>query len=127
MPHNQTLLTLKVTGRRRNTKLQTRLPARPPFVGNFLHKKYEDIQRRFVLEADPNFSTNREKFSNGTYYRYNQLDNTCIVDASVAVFSNDACFCNLNTLCRDEGYIYKMRKFIFAALMFLVLQGTPSV
>jgi len=70
MPHNQTLLTLKVIGRRRYTKLRTRLPARPPFVGNFLHKKYEDIQRRFVFEADPNFSTNRDKFSNGTYYRY---------------------------------------------------------
>jgi len=70
MPHNQTLLTLKVIGRRCCTKLRTRLPARPPFVGNFLDEKYEDIQRRFVFEADPNLSTNRDKFTNGTYYRY---------------------------------------------------------
>ena len=75
MPHNQTLLTLKVIGGRCNTKLQTRFPARPPFVGNFFDKKYEDIQRRFVFEADPNSSTNREKFANGTCYRYCQLDN----------------------------------------------------
>ena len=119
MPHNQTLLTLKVTGRRCNTKLRTRLPARPPFVGNFLHKKYEDIQRRFVFEADPNFSTNRDKFSNGTYYRYCQLDKTCNDDAVVTVFLTMRIFvlwthCTENTLC--VGNIDQNEKFHFCSI-----------
>jgi len=116
MPHNQTLLTLKVNGRRCHTKLRTRLPARPPFVGNFLNKKYEDIQRRFVFEADPNSMTNRESFANGTYYRYCQLDNTCIDDARVTVFSNDAYISNLKTLYREVGYIDTNEKFHFCSI-----------
>jgi len=86
-PHFQTLLTMNVKGPCCNTKLQTKLPARPPFVSNFLDKTEADIQRRFVLEADPNFATNRLFFTNGTTYRYYQLDNTSIVIANVAVFS----------------------------------------
>jgi len=78
---------MKVKGPCCNTKLQTELPARPPFVSNFLDKTEADIQRRFVLEADPNFSTNRLFFTNGTTYRYYQLDNTSVVIANVVVFS----------------------------------------
>jgi len=96
-----------------NKAPQTRLPARPPFVGNFLDKKYEDIQRRFVFEADPNSNTNRERFTNGTYYRYCQLDNTCIDDARVTVFSNDSYITNMNTLYRGVGYIDKNENFRF--------------
>jgi len=81
VPHNQTLLTLKVCGRTRTTKLKTTLPARPTFVGNFLEKTDQDIQRRFVLEVDPNLGLNREKFKLNTY-RYYQLDKTCIVNTS---------------------------------------------
>jgi len=70
LPHNQTLLTLNVTGPSRQTKLPTELPARPPFVGNFLNKTRQDIQRRFVIEADPSLGLNRDKFSTSTFYRY---------------------------------------------------------
>jgi len=103
-PHFQTLLTMKVKGPYCNTKLQTELPARPPFVSNFLDKTEADIQRRFVIEADPNFSTNRRWFTNGTTYRYYQLDNTSIVIAIVAVFSKIPVFTiilTLNTLYKN--------------------------
>jgi len=69
-PHNQVLVTLKVTGPPQQTKLRTELPARPAFVGNFLNKTEQDVQRRFVLEANPYYGVNREKFRDGTYYRY---------------------------------------------------------
>ena len=69
-PHNQVLLTLKVTGPQQQTKLQTELPARPAYLGNFLNKTEQDIERRFVLEADANLGINRNKFSSPTYYRY---------------------------------------------------------
>ena len=76
-PHNQTLLTLQVNGPPGNTTLERKLPDRPAFLGNFSNKTEEDIQRRFVIEADPNLSLNRMKFELQTY-RYYQLDNTCI-------------------------------------------------
>jgi len=103
-PRFQTLLTMKVKGPLSNTTLQTELPARPPFVSNFLNKTEADIQRRFVLEADPNFSLNRLWFTNGTTYRYYQLDNTSIVIANVTVFSKMpglAIILTLNTLYKN--------------------------
>jgi len=69
-PHNQILLTLNVTGPQQQTKLQTGLPARPAFMGNFLDKTEQDIQRRFVVESNPDFSMNRIKFKDGRHYRY---------------------------------------------------------
>jgi len=69
-PHNQILLTLNVTGPSQQTKLQTKLPARQAFVGNFLDKTEQDIKRRFVLETDANFGMNRKKFSGPKCYRY---------------------------------------------------------
>jgi len=77
---------LNVTGEPQNTKLETELPTRPAFVGNFLSKTEADVQRRFVLESDPDLSLNRDKFINGTTYRYCQLDKICILRASVADF-----------------------------------------
>jgi len=71
-PHNQILLTLNVVGSQQQTKLQTQLPDRPAFIGNFLNKTYQDIKRRFVLESDAYLGMNRNKFSNSTYYRYLQ-------------------------------------------------------
>jgi len=61
-PHHQVLVTLKVTGPPQQTKLQTELPARPAFVGNFLDKTDKDIERRFVLEADANLGMKRKRF-----------------------------------------------------------------
>jgi len=84
LPHNQVLLTLNVTGSQQQTKLQTELPARPAFIGNFLNKTEEDIQRRFVLESDANLGMNRNKFSGPTYYRYYKLNQICIVNVRVA-------------------------------------------
>jgi len=77
---------LNVTGEPQNTELQSELPTRPAFVGNFLSKTEEEIQRRFVLESDPDLSLNRDKWINGTTYRYCQLDKICILRASVADF-----------------------------------------
>ena len=111
-PHFQTLLTMKVKGPLSNTKLQTELPARPPFVWDFLDKTEEDIQRRFVLEADPNFFTNRLFFTNGTNYRYYQLDNTSIVIANVAVFSKIpglAIILTLNTIYKNIAIPKEMK------------------
>jgi len=68
-PHNQVLLTLNVTGPKQQTKLQTELPARAAFVGNFVNKRRQDIQRRFVLETDGNLGMNRQKFSGPKHYR----------------------------------------------------------
>jgi len=88
-PHNQVLLTIKVTGPQQQTKLETELPARPEFVGNFLDKTEQDIERRFVLESDAYLGMNRNKFSTPTYYRYYQLNWICIVTAKVEdVFKN---------------------------------------
>jgi len=77
---------LNVTGEPQNTELQNELPTRPAFVGNFLSKTEEEIQRRFVLESDPDLSLNRDKWINGTTYRYCQLDKICILRASATYF-----------------------------------------
>jgi len=121
---------MKVNGPRSSTKLQTELPTRPPFVSNFLNKTEEDIQRRFVLEANPNFATNRLWFTNGTSYRYSQLDNTSIVNANVPKFSKDSWnsdYFNFEHILQRCGYTEKVEISFLHALIFLLLHDIKNL
>ena len=67
--HDGLLLTITVTGSMASTSLQTTLPRRQSFVNDFRTMTQDQVAGRFVVEAGPGTTLNRETFSSRTDYR----------------------------------------------------------
>ena len=104
--HDGLLLTITVTGNTASTNLQTTLPGRQSFVNDFRTMTQDQVAGRFVVEAGPGTTLNRETFSSRTDYRCvcflrHQATRLSLFEASAYADFSAACYDTNNALIND--------------------------